>query len=284
MAEFKKTDFRIKTDESQAEFKIKNLSSDAVPVVKEFDFDTVSTADKGNYKSIKAKYGPLAATDAERNARSVKDRRFSLNPLLRDPLSVEQEERRVIEEKVQAQVQAISEEARAKARDQGYQEGFKKGYDEAYLKVQSESAGSLNKFDEMVQESERAKIEIFRANERFLLEVVFRIARMVLLRELKTDPDYISRLAVELITRVGLKDNIKIKLNTDDAETISRLKGGLEKAFGKMNNLNIEVSPSVKQGGCQVETEWNAIDASVETQLQGVYESIFGKANKDSST
>jgi flagellar assembly protein FliH len=281
MAEFKKTDYRVKTETSGKERKINELNSDTVPVIRDFEFTSVHGADKGNYQAIKAKYGPLAATDAERNVRAVKDRRFSLNPLLRDPLSVEEEERRVIEEKVRARVETLAEEAKKAAITQGYEEGLKRGFDEAYLKVQNDSAGSLVKFDQLVEEAEKAKIEIFRANERFLVELVFRIARMVLLRELKADPEYIARLAVELVTRIGVKDNIKIKLNTEDAETISKLKGGLEKAFGKMNNLNIEVSPSVKQGGCQVETEWNAIDASVETQLKGIYESLFGKETKE---
>ncbi|MBI2712119.1 MAG: hypothetical protein HYX41_04550 [Bdellovibrio sp.] len=187
----------------------------------------------------------------------------------------------MIDEKVRDQIAAVAEEARKEAAEKGYQEGLKRGHDEAYLKVQSESAGSLSRFDQMVSEAEKAKVEIFRANERFLIELVFRIAKMVLLRELQTDQEYLSRLAVELVTRVGLKDNIKIKLNTEDAETIAKLRGGLEKAFGKMNNLNIEASRSVQQGGCQVETEWNAIDASIETQLQGVYESLFGKKSQD---
>lgn len=281
MAEFKKSDYKIKDESHANERRIVELNSDNVPVIRDFEFSPVHVADKGNYQAVKAKYGPLASTDAERNARTVKDRRFSLNPLLRDPLSVEEEERRVMEDKVQARVQTLAEEAKAIAGAKGYEEGLKKGFEEAYHKIQTDSAGSLGKFDQMVEEAEKAKIEIFRANERFLIELVFRIARMVLLRELKTDREYIARLAEELVTRVGVKDNIKIKLNTEDAETIAKLKGGLEKAFGKMNNLNIEISPTVKQGGCQVETEWNAIDASVETQLQGIYEALFGKETKE---
>ncbi|MBI2712120.1 MAG: hypothetical protein HYX41_04555 [Bdellovibrio sp.] len=68
MAEFKKTDFQIKGEEGLSQRKVANMDSDSVPVIRDFEFTQVSTKGKGDYKSIKAKYGPLAATDAERNA------------------------------------------------------------------------------------------------------------------------------------------------------------------------------------------------------------------------
>src|SRR4051794_20746594 len=68
--------------------------------------------------------------------RSQKDTRFSLSSLLRKPLSVEEEERRAIEEKVRARVSSMADEVREKAHAGGYQEGLKKGYEEAFRRFQ----------------------------------------------------------------------------------------------------------------------------------------------------
>ena len=48
---------------------------------------------------------------------------------------------------------------------------------------------------------EGLKAEIYRANERFLIETVFRVARMVALKEISADKDYLSRLTHDLIER-----------------------------------------------------------------------------------
>src|SRR4051812_27273748 len=101
MSKIKANQFDIKSDSKHsAEIKVTPFDVGAEPIVKEFTFEPIKYNGAGTYHSVKSKFGPLAATDPERLSRTQKDRRFQLNPLLREPLSVEQEERRVIEEKV----------------------------------------------------------------------------------------------------------------------------------------------------------------------------------------
>lgn len=124
---------------------------------------------------------------------------------------------------------------------------------------------------------ENAKIEMFRANEMFLVNLVYRIAKIVLLKELSIDRNYIVRLAEDLIERLDVRDNIQIQIAPVDFENFARIKQVIEKKFGMMKNLNIEACDHIQSGGCFIKTEWNTIDASIETQLSGIYESLLGK-------
>jgi flagellar biosynthesis/type III secretory pathway protein FliH len=277
MSKFKLNDFTLNEETRKAtEMRISKLDAAQAPTVKEFEMGAIRQAGSNEYSTVKNKYGPLAVTDVERASRDQKDRRFSLNPLLRDPLSVEQEESRVIEQKVRVQITEMANAAQATASKLGYEEGFKKGFDEAFLKTKSDGAENLKRFDELVAAAEGAKDEIFRANERFLIEIVFRIAKTILLKELNVDKDALLRLMKELISKVGVRDHLSMKISPEDAQTIDFLKEGLQKAYGEMKNLHIEASTHISRGGCKIETEWNAIDASVETQLQGIYEALIG--------
>jgi len=283
MSTLKPGQFEIKTEFDKAEQPVKGDSVRVVklntltePSVKKFELSKLNQEQKGSYAAVKKKYGALAVTDPERASRSKQDSRFSLNPLLRDPLSVEEEERRVIEERVRVRVEALSEEVKRKSEAVGYEAGLKKGHTEAYSKFLEEGAGRLQRFEAFLAEIESAKEQIFRANERFLVEVVFRIAKMLLLKELAADKEYVLRLARELIERVGVRENITIRISPEDAQTANLFKEGLEKSLGILKNVDIQISNQVKGGGCMIETEWNAIDASVETQLQGVYSALVG--------
>lgn len=269
--------FEIKEDSGSAnEMHIQTLNISATPEVTEFELPRITKAGDGKYSVTKAKYGALAATDAERKARVGKNSRFSLNTLSRGPLSVENEEQRVIEERVNTQVQAIAEKAKAEAAALGYRDGLAKGHEEAFIKFQEEARSRLEGFEKILASAESAKSEIFRANERFLIDLVFRISRMVMLRELTTDRDYVRRLAIELIERVGVRENIKVRINPEDSETLGMLKQGIEAALGSLTNLSVEVSNQVPRGGCAVETQWNAIDASIDRALQGIADSVIG--------
>jgi flagellar assembly protein FliH len=171
-------------------------------------------------------------------------------------------------------VESVAEEVRAQAAKQGYDEGLKQGHEEAFRRFREEAAERIRSFDLFLAEAETAKEQIYRANERFLIETVFRVSKMVLLKELTTDKEYVTRLARDLIERVGVRENIRIKISPSDMDTAALLKEGLEKSLGTLKNLNIEPSAQVQGGGCIVETEWNAIDASIQTQLQGIYDAL----------
>jgi flagellar assembly protein FliH len=265
-----------KESESLGDMRVVKLEEGVGHKISSFEPGGLTEQGRGDYATTRAKYGKLATTDKDRTYRSQKDTRFSLSELLRKPLSVEEEERRAIEEKVRARVASMADEVREKARTEGYQEGLQKGYEEAFRRFQQEGAERLARFEKLLGEAENAKQEIFRANERYLMELLFRIARTVLLREAQTDRQLVLRLARELIERVGVRENIRIKVHPDDAATIEMLKEGIEQALGSMKNLAVEVSNQIKGGGCAVETEWNAIDASIDTQLNGLYEALIG--------
>lgn len=250
----------------------------AQPVVQQYDFGSIK-AGKQTYSAVKEKYGALAATDVERASRAQKDRRFSLNHLVRGPLSVDEEERRAIADKVKAEVDAQAGEARRKAAEAGYQEGLKRGYEEAFRNFKDEGRSRIEQLERLLAAAEAAKGEIFRANERFLVDLIYRMGKMVMLRELSTDKEYVRRLASELIERVGVRENIKVHISPEDKETLLMLKEELEQSFGGLKNLTVEASPQVNGGGCFIETEYNAIDASVETQLQGIREALLGQGS-----
>jgi flagellar biosynthesis/type III secretory pathway protein FliH len=55
------------------------------------------------------------------------------------------------------------------------------------------------------------------------------------------------------------------------------LREELPKIMGEMKNLRFETSDQIVDGGCSIETQWSAIDATVDTQLKGIYEALIGQ-------
>jgi flagellar biosynthesis/type III secretory pathway protein FliH len=265
----------IQTEPSaHGDVRVVKLDVSVEPVVEQYQFGKIRRAGERDYASVKAKYGPIAATDQDRPERSQRDRKFSINPLLRDPLAVEDEERRAIDERVEARIAAVIQETKDKARQDGYEEGLQKGYAAALANFQRENTERVESFQRLIGEMEQAKAEIFRANERFLIELVFQVARQVALRELKTDRDYVLRLCRGVIERLGVRENIRVRLHPDDMLSVPLLQEGLDKALGGLKNLQVEPSAQVELGGCLVESEWNAIDARIETQLRGLHDAL----------
>ncbi len=96
-----------------------------------------------------------------------------------------------------------------------------------------------------------------------------------MLKELGQDRDYLVRLCTELIEKTGLRDNLRLKVSPMDLETAEMLKAGIQQRLGEMRNLSVEPSADVA-GGCILESQWGAIDARLDTQLDGVLQALGG--------
>lgn len=280
MTDFMKKD--IKRDPA-ADMPRRIVKMDFAParVARPYEMRSLKGEEEGTYAATKAKFGALAMTDPDRVVNSDKDRAFSLNPLLREPLGIEEEERRVIEERVQARLKEIMETEVAQARAEGFEAGRKEGFQAAREEFRAEGSQKLQRLDSVIADAEQAKEEIYRANERFVINTIFRVARMVMLKELATDKQYILRLAKELIERVGIRENIRIRIHPSEFETMQSVRDGLDKHFGGLKNLQIEPSNEINAGGCILETEWNAIDATIDTQLKAIEKALLGESSSD---
>lgn len=234
-----------------------------------FEFNRISSSGAAPLQP----QSPRRAGAGAPGAAAAENDAFNLNPLIRSG-SRQEEERRLIEQEVSQRVEALSQQVRAQAAEQGYRDGLAKGHEEAYLEAKQELGEKVRRLEELLQSFESAKISVFAANERFLMELVFRIGKLVLLRELKTDSDFVLRLAREVVEHLGARDQIRLKLNPEDIALGESVRQGLQQTLGTLRNFAIDASAEVALGGCAVETEWGSVDASVETRLQAIYDAL----------
>jgi flagellar assembly protein FliH len=235
------------------------------------------------YSETRSKYGPLAVTDPDHHNGNQRDSRFRLNSLQREPLAVDQEERRVIDELVRDRVRETEVQIRAQAQDEGYQAGFQQGREEAMAAVRSEGEMLLQQLATFVGACESAKEGIMKAQEKLVVELVMRLGKTILLRELATDQGHVLRLARELIASTDLRDHLRLKVSARDIEQASQLNAELLKSFPDLKNLRIEESPLVQLGGVILESQWSTTDAAVETQIQRIFDAVLTETPRKES-
>ncbi len=248
--------------------------------VKNYEFREIRNLKAEQYLQVKTRLGSLAATDPDKSSLTIKDQRFTLSPIVRNLLSIEEEERARIDEKIQARLQEIAEEAKKAGQQMGFEEGFAKGRAEAAEKFQSEASSKMESLEKLVSEMEDIKKRIYADYERFFIEMIFKISKRVLLKDLSTDREYLSRLCAEILTHLEIRENIRIRIHPDELDSISVLKKELESKFKDLKNFSIEPSSQVASGGCILETDWNTIDARIETQLESIHSALMKAAEE----
>jgi flagellar assembly protein FliH len=199
--------------------------------------------------------------------------RFVLNELSRKLMSVEEEDNRRIEAEVQRRMKIIFENLHKKVEEQAQVEGYAAGKEEGRKDMLNELAPSFQQFDVLLKTLDEAAKDIYTANEDFIFRILSQIAKKILIKEIAVDQDYVRRAAIAILERIGTKDNIKIFVNPALLVESEKIKEGMAQSLGILRNLTIEADANIR-GGCRIETEFGAVDSTIDTQLTSLEQTL----------
>jgi len=275
MTEFKKNYINIKDSN---DFKIRPQIRE-FPINKNINVDEfvplqIKKNDLDQREQLRTSY--LTTLNGEEN-----DTGFRFHSLLKESEAIDEEEKRIIQLKVDEKIEQLKTIAWDEGHKKGYDDGFKEGMDHGLNEIKKDAEEKISQINNLFQTFKNAKKEILKENEKFYLHMLYQMGKMILLKELKTDPEYILRLSKALIEKMGLKENITLKVNPKDAKILRELDPDLVESWKRNRNLSIQISHEIELGGCTVESNWGNIDGKIESQLNGIYEALFsGKENK----
>lgn len=233
---------------------------------------------KEKTSGLAADYEPAAfTTHPQQDVAKIAEKNeahFHLDRNVSTQMGLEAKQQKEFAAKVQKEIERRWEITKEKAEVEGFTKGLEEGKKEAYQAEKPRIDEKLARLDAFLQSCDKMKEKIFTANEAFLMEIIAQVARMVVLREVEVDKDYLHRVVISLLNQLGTKEDIKIFVAEQDAAVIDGLKAAVEKEFGKLSNTVYERSTQVPPGGCKIETRFGVVDASLQTQIENVMRSL----------
>ena len=165
-----------------------------------------------------------------------------------------------------------------KGHEEGYKEGFELGKSEGYSHGLSEAETEVNEkithFSQLISALSNPLESLDEEVEHELMSLSMLLARHLVRRELKLDPSHVIaavREAVELLP-ISAR-NIRVFLHPDDAILV---RDALSVNEDEELRWNIVEDPIISRGGCNVESEYSRIDATVESKLNTVIAQVLG--------
>jgi flagellar assembly protein FliH len=161
------------------------------------------------------------------------------------------------------------EEIQNQARQEGFQLGLQEGRD-AGLKELREQVQILEK---VLQSLDKPFEQLDETVEQQLAQLAMLVARQLVRRELKTEPEQVIAVVREALAALPVAArNVRLALHPEDAalirETMSVGQG--------QQQLQVVEDPVQTRGGCRVFTDTSQIDASVEARLNAVIAHVMG--------
>lgn len=151
------------------------------------------------------------------------------------------------------------------AAEAGHKAGFEHGYEEGTARVRMEAA----RINTLLEQFEKAVGEFDQQVGESLVQLALEIARQVVRRELKTQPESLLDVAREALAQLP-HQHVNIHVHPEDAQLVRTHLADQVMHAGH----RVREDASITRGGCRLDAAGTQVDATVETRWKRVVESL----------
>jgi flagellar assembly protein FliH len=202
---------------------------------------------------------------------------FQVSDIVSEATGIEELRRRnleaAVEETVLQRMKDIEEQAYRQAYDLGLIEGEKKAFDEKKQNLEDR----ITQIDELIQKFNEAKLQLLQQNEVHFVHLVFKIAEKIALHEITGNKEPVANYIRQVAENLAADDRVNVHVSKDDFTFIEETRSRLEKQGSNFERVKLIPEEDMTPGGCLIETNFGAIDASIEQRVAKVWEAIQSK-------
>jgi flagellar assembly protein FliH len=161
---------------------------------------------------------------------------------------------------------------------QAYEEGFARGQADGLKDARTQLEARLAHLSSILNSIAAPLKELDEQAEQELVMLALQAARLIVRRELKTDPAQVIAAVREAMAALpAAARNVRLHLHPEDALVVrEHLKLNEEEHPWK-----VVEDPVLARGGCKVLTDTSQIDASVESRLTAILATVLGGERSD---
>jgi flagellar assembly protein FliH len=155
-------------------------------------------------------------------------------------------------------------------REQARREGLECGCAEGRRRAE-EAAGSV---ETVVAELARYKTSLYHEARQQVVELALAVVSKILGPLGESDERAVVRVVERAVQLLSDREHLAIRVNPGDLRNIIEAKPRILQTFDGIERLTVVEDPSIKRGGCVLQTPTTEIDARIDTQLQEVIRSV----------
>jgi flagellar assembly protein FliH len=131
--------------------------------------------------------------------------------------------------------------------------------------------GGRTALGEAIETLDQARRDLLYGAEPRLIELSILIAKRIIARELKTQPELVADLVREGIDALSSREKLRVKLGMGFSMMAVMV---TEHLAARGIDAEISIAPSLSEYGCVVETEIGRVDESIEARIDALLEAI----------
>jgi flagellar assembly protein FliH len=148
---------------------------------------------------------------------------------------------------------------------EGYEKGFAQGEKDGFELGAKKATKVIEKMETLLRSFSQMREDIIRQHEREILALILSVLKKILHDQVVLD---------EKVIRETDRSAVSVRLNPEDCVSVENLKADFFSRIKELRTLKIVQDPSIKKGGCFLETPCGNVDARLDTQLECIQQSL----------
>jgi flagellar assembly protein FliH len=166
----------------------------------------------------------------------------------------------------------ITADQMLKLQREAREEGFATGQREGLAAARTQTEARVAQLQSILATLNEPLSELDDRIEQELVTLAMSAAKLIVRRELKTDPGIVLAAVREAMTALpAAARNVRLHLHPEDAALVREF----SKTSSDEQRWKLIEDPTVGRGGCKIITDTSRIDASIEARLMGVMATLL---------
>lgn len=158
--------------------------------------------------------------------------------------------------------------------EKGRSEGFEKGETEAAEQMEQKAAEKIETLEGMIQKLDTCYEDLLHANEEKIISLVQQITEKVVFAKVEADRTVMKNTVLDALEKLAAPEEIVLLVSGHDYEYIEMVKEDFFEAVKSLKSVAVKSDPSIKPGGCRIESGKGVIQTDPEEKLKKVFDSV----------
>jgi len=164
--------------------------------------------------------------------------------------------------------------------ERSYSEGFAKGEKEGFEAGKQKADPVVEKMQTILNEIDGLWQQLVETHEEKIIQLVGRVSEKVVLGQVAVDHGMVKRVILDAFRMIPEPVEVTIAIHPEDAEHIENIKEEFFQQIKMLKHISLLPDPSISPGGCRVKTGFGEVDATLESRLGAIQQTIMD-VNRD---
>lgn len=166
------------------------------------------------------------------------------------------------------------EEGKIKGQEKGFEEGYNEGEAKGTEDARQKAVGILTALEASLTMADRTIGLLVDTYEARIISLIQQIAKKAVMAQLKINDGIVRQMILDALKTLIKPEEVVLSISEEDYEYIEMIKEEFFEEIESLKSIAVKSDPSVKKGGCRIDTSTASISSDPESRLDAIFEAI----------